>query len=77
MKTIINKTTLAVCIGFLSIPVLGQDVREAYRKAVDEVFSGIPAEKVTTGILMERAPTFVNMYRYEIINLLFNNKNNL
>jgi len=77
MKTTINKTVFAVCIGFISVSALGQDLREAYQKTVDGIFSGISSEKVTTGILIERAPTFVDMYRYEIINLLFNNKNNL
>jgi len=77
MRTKISKTLFTVCIGLLSVPALGQDLREAYQKAVDEIFSGISSEKVTTGILIERAPTFVDMYRYEIINLLFNNKNNL
>jgi len=65
MKTTIKKTVLAVCIGFITVSALGQDLREAYQKTVDGIFSGIPSEKITTGILIERAPTFVDMYRYE------------
>ena len=65
MKTAITKTILAVCIVFLSVTAFGQEVREAYQQAMDKIFSGIPAEKVTTGILIERAPSFVNMFLYE------------
>jgi len=65
MKTTTSKTIVAIYIAFLSIPAFGQDIENAYRKAVDGIFSGIPAEKITTGILIERAPSFVNMYRYE------------
>ena len=61
MKAIINKTIFAVCIGLLSIPALGQDLRETYQKTVDRIFSGIPTEKITTGILIGRAPSFVYM----------------
>jgi len=65
MRAFVSKTVLAACIGVLSIPAFGQDVQEAYQRAVDKIFSGIPVQKVTTGILIERAPTFVDMYRYE------------
>ena len=64
MKSTVCKI-IAVCISLLSIQASGQDIQKAYQKAVDGIFSGIPAEKVNTGILIERAPTFVNMYRYE------------
>jgi len=65
MRAIVTKTVVGVCIGVLSIPVFGQEVRDAYQKAVEKKISGIPVQKVTTGILIERAPTFVDMYRYE------------
>jgi hypothetical protein len=65
MKTTIYKTVLAVCIGFIIVPAFGQEVKESYLKEMDKIFSGIPVEKVTTGILIERAPSFVNMFRYE------------
>ena len=56
---------MKINIGLLSVPVFGQDILEAYQEAIDKVFSGIPSEKVTTGILIERAPAFVDMSRYE------------
>ena len=65
MDTIVSKAILSLSIGLFSVPAFGQDIRESYQQAVDKVFSGIPAEKVTTGILIERAPTFVDMFRYE------------
>ena len=65
MKTTAIKTFIAVLMGFLFMPTYGQEVREAYLKTMDKIFSGIPVEKVTTGILIERAPSFVNMFRYE------------
>ena len=65
MKTSINKTILVLCMGIMSLSVFGQELRNAYQKAVDNIFSGIPSEKVTTGILIERAPSIVNMFLYE------------
>ena len=61
----LSKIIIVACISTLSMSAFGQDLRNAYQKAVDKIFSGIPAEKVTTGILIERAPTFVNMFLYE------------
>jgi len=69
MKTIVNKTFLAVCTCLLSLSALGQDTQNAYQKALDQIFSGISSEKITTGILIERAPSFVDMYRYEGVDI--------
>ena len=65
MRTTITKTILDVFIGFLCVPAFGQEMKEAYLRAVDKMFSGIPANKVTTGVLIERAPNFVNMFLYK------------
>ena len=65
MGTAIKKTVLAVCVGFICTSAFGQDIKDAYLKAVDKIFSGIPIEKITTGVLIERTPAFVNMFLYE------------
>ena len=65
MRTTLIKAILCLSIGLLPVPVFGQDILEAYQTAINKVFSGIPSEKVTTGILVERAPSFVDMSRYE------------
>ena len=65
MKTTIRKTFFTLCVGILSVHAFGQEIREVYQQAIDKAFSGIPAEKVTTGILIERAPNLINMFLYE------------
>jgi len=66
MKTIKNKIILSITIGLLSMSIFGQDVREVYQKTVNDIFSNIPSEKITTGIQIERAPAIVDMFRYEV-----------
>lgn len=42
-----------------------EEVLERYKTIMDDVFSGIPSSKVTTGLLIEKAIPYVNLSKYD------------
>ncbi len=52
---------------FCSLQTFAQseEVLKRYKTIMDEVFSGIPSSKVTTGLLIEKAIPYVNLSKYD------------